>query len=683
MAGAAARTGEEPDPEARAALARLLGRHGSREVTPQLVAAQADPDAEVRSAAAEALGRVGDRRALAALRAAANGYDVQGVPVGKVVERAVANIERRHPLPKVVVFEARRETPDGWRAGRYIRPHEAVHLAVQLDAVKPETRLQLSCGRKGDAAPTAVREVAAGEVAAPAPPPPGEAARPDSVMAIPVARLNCSGEVGQALASLGVASLGDLVARGADDLLAAPGVGPDGLKELRAKLRDFGLALRGDAGPGLISLPPPAGGWPAGSSAARLEVFNAELDCFDLAREAPVEVVVGCAESLAAAIDQFDDARVQEIAWLLRADPDLGAGAVDACLEEAARRKAGGDDEGWARGLAAAGRIAAALGESVTPGLMTKVRDALRGSMCEAAGPIKKRVELALIFDSLGWPADALFVFAPIPGDAGARFYLGKHLVTNGQYRRFLDAKDFRDEELWAKPYCLDCNSSPFSLQHEVELWPHRYKEDNRRPSSWGDPKFGASHPGLPVVGISWFEANAYGRWLVRHWDEPGRGGGQPRPAPVPGPSAHGAGMAAGRRTDVAGAAVPLGAATVRGGRREGPFDVRQYRPGARPDDPRRHVPGGRESSQRADGRLRQRLGVAGQLLRPELLRHGPPRRCLFDAAEGRFMGSATGVGASPQARQRRRLPRPPRGLSGAAPRRTASPSPRNAGRRQ
>ncbi len=39
-------------------------------------------------------------------------------------------------------------------------------------------------------------------------------------------------------------------------------------------------------------------------------------------------------------------------------------------------------------------------------------------------------------------------------------------------------------------------------------------------PRSWRNPRFGSSRRGFPVVGVSWWEASAYCRWLQRSWQE-------------------------------------------------------------------------------------------------------------------------------------------------------------------
>jgi formylglycine-generating enzyme required for sulfatase activity len=39
-------------------------------------------------------------------------------------------------------------------------------------------------------------------------------------------------------------------------------------------------------------------------------------------------------------------------------------------------------------------------------------------------------------------------------------------------------------------------------------------------PAYWDDPIFGIAYKGAPVVGVTWYEANAYCNWLERHWKE-------------------------------------------------------------------------------------------------------------------------------------------------------------------
>jgi len=52
--------------------------------------------------------------------------------------------------------------------------------------------------------------------------------------------------------------------------------------------------------------------------------------------------------------------------------------------------------------------------------------------------------------------------------------------------------------------------------------WFQENSKESKRivPRSWSDENFGISNPENPVVNISWFEANAYCNWLMRHWNE-------------------------------------------------------------------------------------------------------------------------------------------------------------------
>ncbi len=85
-------------------------------------------------------------------------------------------------------------------------------------------------------------------------------------------------------------------------------------------------------------------------------------------------------------------------------------------------------------------------------------------------------------------------------------FELGRYCVTNAQYQQFIEADGYNAEAAW--------------WQGNGQRWLQQLSV--HRPASWDDERFGSTQVNLPVVGVSWYEAVAFCRWLTLH-DTEGR----------------------------------------------------------------------------------------------------------------------------------------------------------------
>ncbi len=113
-------------------------------------------------------------------------------------------------------------------------------------------------------------------------------------------------------------------------------------------------------------------------------------------------------------------------------------------------------------------------------------------------------------------------------------YYISRFPVTNAQFRPFVEGDGYRNRDYWtdagwAWREGAEPDLSPLEgLREEVirnyrEWLAQRPKARRDRPFWWEHPELGLSN--RPVVGITWFEAAAYCRWLEKRMQEAGSKG--------------------------------------------------------------------------------------------------------------------------------------------------------------
>ena len=159
-----------------------------------------------------------------------------------------------------------------------------------------------------------------------------------------------------------------------------------------------------------------------------------------------------------------------------------------------------------------AGEAVALVGESlldvgatgVPAACRAQVLAALRTQMQDRAIPPRLRLRAGILLADLGDLPPDLDKFVPIAAkdSVGYDFRIGKYPISNTQFRRFLDAGGYNADRPWWTP----------EIVADIESWEYN-KEWRKGPRLWDDDRF--NHSTQPVVGVSWYEAVAYCRWLT------------------------------------------------------------------------------------------------------------------------------------------------------------------------
>jgi hypothetical protein len=92
-------------------------------------------------------------------------------------------------------------------------------------------------------------------------------------------------------------------------------------------------------------------------------------------------------------------------------------------------------------------------------------------------------------------------------------YLIDKNEVTNEEYKKFVDAGGYNNPDFWSIPTLL--NGKPFNFNLAQKLFVD--KTGFLGPATWSNGSFPDGKAKFPVNGISWYEADAYAKFMKKN----------------------------------------------------------------------------------------------------------------------------------------------------------------------
>jgi len=137
----------EIDPEVSIAIAGSLEKVGNSSATSALVLKLDDSDVDVCISSVNALSKIGNRKALFKLYKSLDGNNSFSNNYVKLAQKAIENIEKRYPLPKIIHFDTYRllSNKKSLQMTNVYLKDESVICIARLSNLSSDIRLRLHC----------------------------------------------------------------------------------------------------------------------------------------------------------------------------------------------------------------------------------------------------------------------------------------------------------------------------------------------------------------------------------------------------------------------------------------------------------------------------------------------------------------------------------------------------------